>query len=101
MCLTIQYFASSQPFQPDGTIPSPLPDSCLIHGPEQRRRRLRLYLVGAETDTQATIDYLHQRGCIERIEWTRQAIALPENGVVIRPDPGDVLRYLQRERSFG
>lgn len=36
-------------------------------------------------------------GYAERIEWSR-IIAIPENGIVIRPDPGDVLRYLQRSR---
>ena len=64
--------------------------------PEQpRRRRLRLYLVGSKEDTQRAIDHLHLLGYAERIEWSR-VIAIPENGLVIRPDPGDVLRYLQR-----
>ena len=68
----------------------------LENPPEQpRRRRLRLYLVGSEEDTQRAIDHLHLLGYAERIEWSR-VIAIPENGLVIRPDPGDVLRYLQR-----
>ena len=68
----------------------------LENPPEQpRRRRLRLYLVGSKEDTQRAIDHLHLLGYAERIEWSR-VIAIPENGLVIRPDPGDVLRYLQR-----
>ena len=68
----------------------------LENPPEQpRRRRLRLYLVGSEEDTQRAIYHLHLLGYAERIEWSR-VIAIPENGLVIRPDPGDVLRYLQR-----
>ena len=59
------------------------------------RRRLRLYLVGSKTHTQQTIDRLHLLGYAERFEWS-QVIPIPENGLVIRPDPGDVLRYLQR-----
>jgi|GEM_PF-5254911 len=31
--------------------------------------------------------------------WSR-AIDIPENGVIIRPDSGDVLRYSQRDRLF-
>jgi len=68
----------------------------LENPPEQpRRRRLRLYLVGSKEDTQRAMDHLHLLGYAERIEWSR-VIAIPENGLVIRPDPGDVLRYLQR-----
>ncbi len=26
--------------------------------------------------------------------------ATPENGIVIRRDPGDVLKYLQRDKQF-
>ena len=88
--LTIQYMASF-----------PYTEAALLplfgnHSQSRGRRRLRLYLVGSETDTQQTVDYLHVRGCIERIEWSH-AIAIPENGIVIRRDPGDVLRYLQRD----
>ena len=96
--LRIQYFVSSQ--FPEATPSLPL-GSCPINGAWQRqRRRLRLYLVGSEPDTQATIDTLHAQGCIDRLEWTPTAIAIPENGILIRRDPGDVLRYLQRDRLF-
>ncbi|HEY9878461.1 MAG TPA: hypothetical protein V6D29_08395 [Leptolyngbyaceae cyanobacterium] len=90
--LQIQYF-----------LPSPLVEGAQppasVHPPEQlRRRRLRLYLVGSEADTQGAIDSLHLLGYAERFEWSR-VISIPENGLVIRPDPGDVLRYLQRYRK--
>ncbi|MBD2256557.1 hypothetical protein H6G13_03150 [Pseudanabaena sp. FACHB-2040] len=65
---------------------------------QPRRRRLRLYLVGSEADTRSAIDSLHILGYAERFEWSR-VIAIPENGLLIRPDPDDVLRYLQRYRS--
>ena len=91
--LTIQYVLSS-PF-----TEAALPPLSGNHSQSRGRRRLRLYLVGSATDTQQTVDYLHVRGCIERIEWSH-TIAVPENGIVIRRDPGDVLRYLQRERQF-
>ncbi|WP_250566062.1 hypothetical protein [Adonisia turfae] len=60
------------------------------------RHRLRYYLVGSPTDTQQAIDRLHLLGYLERIIWS-QPIQLSEAGVIIRPDPGDVLRYTQRE----
>ena len=91
--LTIQY-----------VLPSPLMEAAYPslsgNSPEpRRRRRLRLYLVGSPDDTQHTIKYLHLRGCIERAEWSHE-IGIPEGGLIIRPDEGDVLRYLQRYRRF-
>ena len=85
-------------------LPSPLAEAAQTVLPEKeseppRRRRLRLYLVGAEDDVQHTVDHLHLRGCIDRGEWSRE-IEVPEGGLLIRPDPGDVLRYLQRYRRF-
>ena len=87
-------------------LPSLLAEAAQTVLPEKeseppRRRRLRLYLFGAKDDVQHTVDHLHLRGCIDRAEWNRQDIEVPEGGFLIRPDPGDVLRYLQRYRWFG
>lgn len=60
------------------------------------RRRLRHYLVGSPTDTQHVIDRLHLLGYLERIVWS-QPVKLSEEGLIIRPNPGDILRYTQRE----
>ena len=92
--LTIQY-----------VLPSPFAEAAPPVLPEKeseppRRRRLRLYLVGSKDDVQHTVNYLHLHGCIDRAEWSRD-IEVPEGGLLIRPDPGDVLRYLQRYRRFG
>jgi hypothetical protein len=62
-----------------------------------QRRRLRHYLVGTPDDTQHAIDRLHLLGYLERVNWSH-AIDIPENGLIIRPDSGDVLRYSQRDR---
>lgn len=62
-----------------------------------RHRRLRHYLVGAPDDAQQAIDRLHLLGYLERISWSH-AIDIPANGLIIRPDAGDVLRYSQRDR---
>ena len=85
-------------------LPSPLAEAAPPVLPEKeseppRRRRLRLYLVGSKDDVQHTVDHLHLRGCIDRDEWSRE-IEVPEGGLIIRPDLGDVLRYLQRYRRF-
>ncbi|HEY9761297.1 MAG TPA: hypothetical protein V6D07_02165 [Trichocoleus sp.] len=90
--LQIQYFLSSPLTE---TAQPPVSVNPTV---QSRRRRLRLYLVGSEADTRSAIDSLHILGYAERFEWSR-VIDIPENGLVIRPDPGDVLRYLQRYRS--
>jgi len=56
--------------------------------------KLRNHIV-THQDVQHTVDHLHLRGCIDRAEWSHD-IEVPEGGIFIRPDPGDVLRYLQR-----
>ena len=85
-------------------LPSPLAEAAQSQlrendAEQPQRRRLRLYLVGSQDDAQYTIDHLHLRGCIEHLEWSRE-IGIPEGGLLIRPDEGDVLRYLQRYRRF-
>ena len=65
--------------------------------PVIRSRRLRHYLVGSPDDTQHAIDRLHLLGYLERVNWSH-AIDIPENGLIIYPDDGDVLRYSQRDR---
>jgi hypothetical protein len=67
------------------------------HPPIHSPRRLRHYLIGTPDDTQHAIDRLHLLGYLERISWSH-AIDIPENGLIIRPDSGDVLRYSQRDR---
>ncbi|MFQ3615892.1 MAG: hypothetical protein SNJ57_05125 [Cyanobacteriota bacterium] len=89
--LTIQYTWSS-PFS-EATQFSLPPLTCEL----PRRRRLRLYLVGSPADTQQEVDRLHLLRYAERFEWSR-AVSIAENGILIQPDAGDVLRYLQRNR---
>lgn len=63
---------------------------------QPHRHRLRHYLVGSPADTQQAIDRLHLLGYTERIVWS-QPVQISEEGLIIRPDPGDILRYTQRE----
>jgi len=61
--------------------------------------------VGSPADTQHEVDSrrdrfanrLHLLHYAERFEWSR-AVPLAENGILIQPGAGDVLRYLQRNR---
>ncbi len=89
--LRIQYVWSS-PISEEAQFSLP-PLTCEL----PRRRRLRLYLVGSPADTQHEVDRLHLLHYAERFEWSRAA-PLAENGILIQPDAGDVLRYLQRNR---
>ena len=77
-----------------------LPELSENSAPPRRHKRLRLYLVGSPADTQQTIHYLQAGGRIEHLLWSH-VIPIPENGILIQRDPGDVLRYLQRDRQFG
>ena len=87
---------TTQYFQPSPSVEAALPTVPENNSDPSRRRRLRLYLVGTRADTQAAIDLFHKHRCIERIQWNTYPIDIPENGLIIRPDPEDVLRYLQR-----
>ncbi|GAB4475952.1 MAG: hypothetical protein OHK0037_37380 [Elainellaceae cyanobacterium] len=89
--LTIQYIWSS-PLSEAAEFSLP-PLTCEL----PRRRRLRLYLVGSPADTQQAVDRLHLLHYAERFEWSR-SVPIAENGILIQPDAGDVLRYLQRNR---
>ncbi|HEY9879717.1 MAG TPA: hypothetical protein V6D29_14760 [Leptolyngbyaceae cyanobacterium] len=89
--LQIQYFLPT-PLEASAQPPAPVTPTV-----QPGRRRLRLYLVGSEADTHSAIDSLHMLGYAERFEWSR-VITIPENGLLVRPDSGDVLRYLQRYR---
>jgi len=97
--LRIQYVWSS-PISEEAQFSLP-PLTCEL----PRRRRLRLYLVGSPADTQHEVDSrrdrfanrLHLLHYAERFEWSR-AVPLAENGILIQPDAGEVLRYLQRNR---
>jgi hypothetical protein len=75
---------------PQGVSQTPLPTIPVV-----RHRCLRHYLVGSPDDTQQAIDRLHLLGYLERISWSH-AIDIPESGLIIRPDRGDILRYSQR-----
>ena len=66
---------------------------------QPHRHRLRHYLVGSPIDTQQAIDRLHILGYTERIVWS-QPVQIPDDGLIIRPDPGNVLRYTQWERTL-
>ncbi|MBD2257704.1 hypothetical protein [Pseudanabaena sp. FACHB-2040] len=103
--LQIQYFLSApQAFTwQEATQPA----ASQIPLVQPRRRRLRLYLVGSDGDTRGAmvkdrppraIASLHHLGYAEQFEWSH-VVDIPEGGLLVRPDPGDVLRYLQRYPS--
>jgi hypothetical protein len=87
----------TQSFLPSPAMGAAQPDLPQSPALLVRHRRLRHYLVGSPADTQHAIDRLHLLGYLERLNWSH-VIDIPENGLIIRPDLGDVLRYCQRDR---
>ncbi|MEO0375293.1 MAG: hypothetical protein AAF329_11845 [Cyanobacteria bacterium P01_A01_bin.17] len=87
-----QYLATLQSLMPQNPFLMTFDNTSM----QPHHRRLRHYLVGSPTETQHAIDRLHLLGYFERIVWS-QPVQLSEDGLLLRPDPGDVLRYAQRE----
>ena len=92
--LQIQYVLSSPEME---TALAGAPDCRCNLRP--RPRRLRHYIVGSAEDTQHAVDRLHLLTYIDRVNWILVS-DIPSNGILIRPDPGDVLRYTQRDRPM-
>ena len=92
--LKIQYIL------PSPNVEAAMPGLSENASESSKPKRIRLYLVASPADAQHTINHLHLHGCIDRDAWSRE-VHIPEGGLVIRPDAGDVLRYLQRFRRFG
>jgi hypothetical protein len=64
------------------------------------RERLQHIIIGSEAGVQGAINYLHLLRYAERLEWSR-LFAVPEAGLLIVPQPGEVFSYLLRYRQPG
>ena len=65
--------------------------------PRPGREPLRHILLGSREGVDEAVRQLHILKYAEQFEWSR-AIAVPENGILITPNQGEVLRYLIRWR---
>ncbi len=62
------------------------------------RERLQHLIIGSQAGVQGAINHLHLLRYAEPFEWSR-LFAVPETGLVILPEPGEVFSYLLRWRQ--
>jgi hypothetical protein len=81
-----------------GEVTSPL----LIASPRSQPQRepLRHILLGSPDGVRQAIHRLHVLDYVEQRQWS-QLIAVPESGLVMTPEQGEVMSYLIRYRLVG
>ncbi|WP_017301664.1 hypothetical protein [Nodosilinea nodulosa] len=74
----------------------------LLANPEAQsgRERLRHLVIGSPEGVWATINLLHVLNYAEQATWN-QLIAIPESGILITPEQGEVFSLLRRDRPVG
>ena len=80
-----------------GEATSPL----LLANPEAQpgRERLRYSVIGSPEGVRATINLLHVLTYAEQREWSR-LVTIPESGILITPEQGEVFSLLRRDRQL-
>jgi len=87
------------PLRPDSQLleeSGNLNPACLA-SPSPGRERLQHLIIGSPAGVQGAINHLHLLRYAERFEWSR-LFAVPEAGLLIVPEPGEVFSYLLRHR---
>jgi|GEM_PF-736530 len=74
------------------------PLSLTLPTPNPERERLQHILIGSQDGVQGAINHLHLLSYAERFEWSR-LFTIPESGLLILPQPGEVFSYLLRYRQ--
>ena len=64
------------------------------------RERLRHLVIGSPEGVRGAINYLHLLHYAEQREWS-QLVTIPESGIVITPEQGEVFSLLMRDRQVG
>ena len=64
------------------------------------RERLRHLVIGSPEGVRGAINHLHLLKYAEQREWSR-LVTIPESGILITPDQGEVFSYLLRYRQLG
>lgn len=72
------------------TLPQDLPTADNAPPPQ-----IRHILLGSPTAVQLTIHRLHRLGYSEALHWT-QLLALPDNQLIVRASPEDVISLLRQ-----
>ncbi|MBD1918476.1 MULTISPECIES: hypothetical protein [Cyanophyceae] len=63
------------------------------------RERLRHLVIGSPEGVQGAINHLHLLNYAERLEWSR-LFTIPDSGILITPEQGEVFSYLLRHRQL-
>ena len=64
------------------------------------RERLRHLVIGSPEGVRGAINHLHLLRYAEQREWSR-LVMIPESGILITPEQGEVFSYLLRYRQLG
>ena len=67
--------------------------------PQPGRERLRHLVIGSPEGVRGAIHHLHVLTYAEQREWSR-LVTIPESGILITPDQGEVFSYLLRYRPL-
>ena len=62
------------------------------------REPLRHILIGSRDGVEQAVHQLHALTYAEQFQWS-QPIVIPEQGITLTPDQGEVMRYLIRWRT--
>ena len=65
--------------------------------PQPGRDRLRHLIIGSPEGVRGAINYLHLLQYAEQREWS-QLVTIPESGILITPEQGEVFSLLRRDR---
>ncbi len=68
--------------------------------PSPRPERLRHLVIGSPEGVRSTIHTLHVLNYAEQATWS-QLIAIPQSGILITPEQGEVFSLLRRDRPVG
>ncbi|PSN10949.1 hypothetical protein C7271_25255 [filamentous cyanobacterium CCP5] len=68
--------------------------------PQPGRERLRHLVIGSPDGVRGAINHLHLLRYAEQREWSRQ-FTIPESGILITPEQGEVFSLLLRDRQLG
>jgi len=68
--------------------------------PQPGREQLRHLVIGSPEGVRGAMNHLHLLQYAEQREWSR-LVSMPESGMLITPEQGEVFSYLLRYRQLG
>ena len=92
-------FASSASSEASESVLPSVPILLSAPKPRPGRELLCHILLGSREGVDEAVKQLHLLRYAEQFEWSR-AIEVPETGILITPNQGEVLRFLVRWRSI-